>query len=353
MEGSGEIQAFIYERKGNSAVIRRCFSRDTKAAVPEMLDGLPVTELAPYAFSAHLDQQMLEQELAAGKVQVSRSILVPETEEGLTSFMRYQKLQEAQIPALCGERLEELELPGSLVRVGRYCFYNCDHLRHLTFTGHLTDWGSGVFTGCHHIREIGLLTDESGTSTLKEMLDEVHEALHLRWSNASGSEAELMYPEFYEEGVENTPARILETHVHGSGMRYRNCFSGRKIDFIQYDRLFPYAVVQEPEELLVRLVCGRLRFPYALGGQAREQYEAYLLGNPQLFAGYFTGHRDMDGIRWYCEGPGAGHEPEVLQFLDALTEFAGRAGFAEALGYAMEYRHVHEKKPVVKRRFEL
>ena len=47
MDGSEEIQAFAYERKGNSAVIRRCFSRDTKAAVPGMIDGLPVTELAP------------------------------------------------------------------------------------------------------------------------------------------------------------------------------------------------------------------------------------------------------------------------------------------------------------------
>ena len=56
MDGSEEIQAFAYERKGNSAVIRRCFSRDTKATVPGMIDGLPVTELAPYAFSAHMDQ---------------------------------------------------------------------------------------------------------------------------------------------------------------------------------------------------------------------------------------------------------------------------------------------------------
>ena len=251
------------------------------------------------------------------------------------------------------EQLEELELPGSIVRVGRYCLYNCDHLRKLTFTGQLADWGTGVFTGCHHICEVVLTTDASGTSTLKDMLDEVHEALHVRWNDTSQQIAELMYPEFYEEGVENTPARILETHVHGSGMRYRNCFEGRRIDFTQYDRLFPYAVAQEPERLLVRLVCGRLRFPHALGRQAREQYETYLRENPQLFAAYFTELRDMDGIRWYCEGPGFGHESAVLDFLDALTERAGRVGFAEALGYAMEYRHVHGKKPEVKRRFEL
>ena len=86
MDGSEEIQAFAYERKGNSAVIRRCFSRDTKAAVP-----------------------------------------------------------------------------GSIVRVGRYCLYNCDHLRKLTFTGQLADWGTGVFTGCHHICEVVLTTDADMT----------------------------------------------------------------------------------------------------------------------------------------------------------------------------------------------
>ena len=110
MDGSEEIQAFAYERKGNSAVIRRCFSRDTKAAVPGMIDGLPVTELAPYAFSAHMDQQLLEQELVAGRLQLGRSMLVPEEDEVLTSHQRYQRLRQAQIPALCGEQLEELEL---------------------------------------------------------------------------------------------------------------------------------------------------------------------------------------------------------------------------------------------------
>ena len=110
MDGSEEIQAFAYERKGNSAVIRRCFSRDTKAVVPGMIDGLPVTELAPYAFSAHMDQQLLEQELAAGRLQLGRSMLVPEEDEVLTSHQRYQRLRQAQIPALCGEQLEELEL---------------------------------------------------------------------------------------------------------------------------------------------------------------------------------------------------------------------------------------------------
>ena len=56
-------------------------------------------------------------------------------------------------PALCGEQLEELELPGSIVRVGRYCLYNCDHLRKLTFTGQLADWGTRcVYRLSSHLR---------------------------------------------------------------------------------------------------------------------------------------------------------------------------------------------------------
>lgn len=98
MDGSEEIQAFAYERKGNSAVIRRCFSRDTKATVPGMIDGIPVTELAPYAFSAHMDQQQLEQELAAGRLQLGRSMLVPEEDEVLTSHQRYQRLRQGADP---------------------------------------------------------------------------------------------------------------------------------------------------------------------------------------------------------------------------------------------------------------
>ena len=47
----------------------------------------------------------------------------------------------------------------------------------------------------------------------------------------SGYVASLVFPEFYVEGVENTPARILEERIHGTGMKYRNCFKGKVFDF--------------------------------------------------------------------------------------------------------------------------
>ena len=53
----------------------------------------------------------------------------------------------------------------------------------------------------------------------------------MRYCREDGSEerAKLIFPEHYEEAVENTPARIVETHYHGSGGDYRQCFYGQGI----------------------------------------------------------------------------------------------------------------------------
>ena len=315
-QGAEFTQTFAYEKKGNSAVIRRCFSRDTKAVIPEEIDGLPVTEIGAYAFSAHLDEAVFQKELAEGKIRISRSVF-----------------GEKNLPVL-DAKLEEVVFPLSVVRVGRYCFYNCDHLKKLSFGDGLKDWGSGVFTGCHHIRSICMAVSGDGSSMLKDMLDEIREELcvdyielknqdvqekpeeiavdesgntenrnieirNAEYSSQPGSydskktsdscenqrtnrtvdperpyrapvTARLMFPEFYEEGVENTPARILETHVHGSGILYRNCFQGRKIDFYQYDNAFPHAMAQESGEFVLQLALWRLRYPKELSERARE-----------------------------------------------------------------------------------
>ena len=124
-------------------------------------------------------------------------------------------------------------------------------------------------------------TDPNGKSYLKDVLDELPESLRVQYFQQKDpeggkeqfEEAHLVFPEFYEEGVENTPARILETHVHGSGISYRNSFQSRKFDFYQYDLLFPYAEALESPKLVADLVLGRLRWPLGLTQKAKEQYE--------------------------------------------------------------------------------
>lgn len=414
-------QTFAYEKKGNSAVIRRCFSRDTKAVIPEEIDGLPVTEIGAYAFSAHLDEDAFQKDLADGKIKISRSVFA-----------------EENLPVL-DAKLEEIVFPISVVRVGRYCFYNCDHLKTLSFGDGLKDWGSGVFTGCHHIRSIRMAVSGDGSSMLKDMLDEIREELCVDYielknqdvqgkpeeiaadearntenrntedrntesrntesRNTEGRNAEyssqpggydfektsdsyeqqrtdrtadperpyrapvtarLMFPEFYEEGVENTPARILETHVHGSGILYRNCFQGRKIDFYQYDNAFPHAEAQESDEFVLQLALWRLRYPKGLNKRARERYLDFLENHVSEYAELLVKKRQIEEIRWICrtlEEEKRGAETSggmVLSgFLDALTEWAGRKQYAEALSFVMDYRHAHHALVKKRTRLEL
>lgn len=405
-QGAEFTQTFAYEKKGNSAVIRRCFSRDTKAVIPEEIDGLPVTEIGAYAFSAHLDEAAFQKELAEGKIRISRSVF-----------------EEENLPVL-DAKLEEIVFPLSVVRVGRYCFYNCDHLKKLSFGDGLKDWGSGVFTGCHHIRSIRMAVSGDGSSMLKDMLDEIREELcvdyielknqdvqekpeeiavdeggntedrnmkirNAEYSSQPGSydfektsdgyeqqradrttdpehpylapvTARLMFPEFYEEGVENTPARILETHVHGSGILYRNCFQGRKIDFYQYDNAFPHAEAQESEEFVLQLALWRLRYPKELNERAKEHYLEFLENHVSEYAEFLVKKGQIEEIRWICrtiekekQRGESSAETALASFLEAVTEWAGKKQYAEALSFVMDYRHAHHA-PVKKRaRLEL
>lgn len=340
LEASETEQIFVYEQQGDSAVILRCFSRADRAVIPQRVHGLTVKRIAPYAFSAHMDAAELERKVQSGEAAVVWPAFL-EKKEGLP-----------ELPALCGTRLEKIEFPESVTGVGAYCFYNCSRLHSLSFTGKLKDWGNGVFTGCHQIRTIRVLAAEDGTSSLKEAIDEVREEVCVEYREAGGNrQARLIFPEFYEEGVENTPARILETHVHGSGMRYRNCFQNKKIDFHQYDLQFLYAKAQESGRLAAQLAMNRLRFPYQLSEQARSQYVDYVIHHPDQMAELLTSARDIEGIRWiFTLFPS---QSEGMPFIERLTEYGGREKFAEALGYAMEFQRTHRTEKPGRRRFEL
>lgn len=340
-------QIFAYEIKGNSAIIWRCFSRDTKAEIPEQLEGYAVTGIAPYAFSAHMGADEIDGGLASGRLR----LYVPELFRGKGP---------GDFPALCGERLEEAALPPSVRRVGRYCFYNCGHLRRMTFYGGLSDWGSGVFTGCHQVKELCVYTDTEGKSYLKDVLDELWEALQVEYCvpERTGDYkcTKLVFPEFYEEGVENTPARILETRVHGSGIRYRNCFNGRRFDFHQYDVLFPHARALEDPETVGRLAMNRLRYPLELTDQARERYEGYAAEHKEELAKLLLKEQDMEGIRWLLaltEQRAGQERKDDAALLDYMTEGASRMQLAEVLSFLMDYRRRHSPGPGKRKRLEL
>lgn len=300
-------QSFAYELKGDSAVILRCFSRDTKAEIPEILEGHPVTEVGAYAFSAHMDEKAFEKGIRSGKIRMYIPVMMsrPALEAAKKSAAGMQgdekKIMVPDAPALAGNSLEEVVIPHTVRRIGRYCFYNCAKLEKMTFGGSLQDWGAGAFTGVHHMKEITASADAEGKTSLKQVLGELHEEITVTYFDEQGRESHLVFPEYFEEGIENTPARILEERIHGSGMMYRNCIKEGRMDFRQYDSWFDHAGFLESRNMTVRLSIGRLQYPTELSEQAQRKYEAYVLENAQEAADYFLKEQDLEGVRWLLE----------------------------------------------------
>lgn len=310
-------QQFAYEVIRDTVTIWRCYSRTETAEIPETIAGYPVTKIAPYAFSEHMDPAALE-----GKAYTGTEL----------------------IPALCGNRLSTIYIPKTVFQVGRYCFYNCEHLKKISFTDTLKDWGSGVFTGCHQVDQLEIWLYGDGRSTLKDVLAELPEPVMVdyhRKKEGVFETARLMFPEFYEEGVENTPARLINLQIHGSGMLYRNCFQQRILNFAEYDTRFPYAQSQEKFEITAQLAEGRLRYPLELSEGARIQYETFVAEQGDRFAEYIIEKREMDTLEWYISMlQQAGYEKErQKELFDAMIESAVTLGWQEGLSYLMDRRH--------------
>ena len=211
--------------------------------------------------------------------------------------------------------------------------------------------------------------DPREKSCLKEILSELNEtvAVHYRERGETGEKtllAELLFPAFYEEAVENTPARITETHVHGCGHRYRYCFENTQLLFREYDSLFPYMKAQENVPEAVKLAADRLRFPLRLSREAESAYKFYLLDHLNETGEYIASLSDAAEWDWLvnqCFGikrvehaaavwlgneglAGRAHEEysnikePVLgkTGFDKLVETAGRLHQTEAVGILME-----------------
>ncbi len=339
-----------YRIKEGTACIDRITDAGASVVVPDRLEGCPVTELGAYV--------------------------------------------------LAGSPVEDLHLPLSLERIGAYGFYGCESLRRIWCGSRIHDLGAGLFAGVTSVAYLEMWEYAGERSCFKELLSELRQTLRVRvhlgvaptegqeenagagrnavpdgqgenaadgrktvpegqGENAAAgrkavragtgvAEARLIFPEYYEESVENTPARILFIETHGCGHRYRYCFSGRTFQFGAYDELFPHAQVQEPEELVTELALGRLMFPVELSAAAGERYRAYVREHWEMAGRLLL---DADRLRrdtvtnlepgklpWLVdevlEQDAGGQAERLGRYID----LAGQAGDTEMVSWLMERR---------------
>lgn len=313
-------QDFTYEKKKDGICILRCFGVSGKVAVPRQLDGLPVTELADYAFA--------------------------ESQEGLGG--------PEGLPCICGAALEELCLPDTIRRLGRYVFYNCTQFRKLSCYGNLSYMGAGGFTGCGKLSYLAIGQKE-GPSCLREILQDLKQPVTVDcYRGQVGYEGDgrgslcwrLVYPEFYEEAVENTPARIISTQTHGMGIQYRNTFRDTQVVFSEYDKLFETGKYNMDVTTIADMCVARLSYPYELSGHGRDAYASWLRGHSKEVAEYFLAKGDKESIGWL-----AGSFAETREELEVLVQAASLqedTGLVSCLLDAM-----HRRFPGKRKRFSL
>ena len=323
-----------YTETSRGIMITGCYGYVEKVILPDEIDGIKVTNLAPYTFAA-------DREDVGEKIWYN-----PETKETLNIEPGQKK---EKLPRIAGTRLEDIWLPEYLTEVGRYAFYRCRNMQKIRLSNRLLDMGGGALTGCR-LAEVEIDFEDGKKSCLKSIAEEMRYQLRVKLNyygmNGERNVSGILFPEHYEEAVENTPARILETHHHGAGGYYRQCFYNRELDYRKYDEMFYHTVAEDTEETAVELALNRLRYPIELSEQARIVYTRYITAHMNAAAGWIVRKEDIEAIRFL--------EEEKLWTEEALQEgmnLAGENGKTEMFGILMDVRkQLFEKK---KKTFEL
>ncbi len=300
---------FEYQRKEEGIVLVRCYGEEARVCVPQKIEGEAVVRLESYAFS--------DARRAPDKKR-----------------------------AVCGAEVLEVKLPRSLREIGGYTFYGCRNLEKLTMYHETRDIAGGAFTGCHRLKELEVYMERACGYCLKDLISELRHEIRVTLHYGEKDQAKLLFPEYYEEAVENTPARMLETHFHGSGYSYRQCFRDGVFHYTEYDRLFLEAQAWESEDFCIELSFLRLQFPHALSEEARGCYMSWLME-----------HR-LSAATWCI----AFEQEEELEFLGSFIEWgeaemetlikeANRRGRIQMQSFLMDYRHRHF--PGKKKAFDL
>lgn len=306
---------FQYVPVPEGAAILCCTGTGSAVRLPETVGGLPVREVCPYAFS---DPEAAAEHLPAGAEPRS-------AEEGPAMFGGENFLG--------GPSLREVLLPAGIRSIGEYAFYNCTGLKRIRLSAGPARIGNGAFMNCGALSELAFDSSLEARTCLPGLLAEVPQEVRVLFGSGDGGTS-WMFPEYYEESVENAPARIFERFIHGAGYRYRQCFREDVLDIEAYDGQFPKAKNEAGQETLLKIALERLRRPFRLFPDAAERYLAYLKENAAAAANLLVREDDPDGLSFL-----AANGVFTRESIGATVEAASRLERAQCLAVLLRERH--------------
>lgn len=248
-----------YLREEDSITLLACKGCGTKVVIPLNIKGCPVKRIGPYAFS--------DQKRSISLVSKQEDIKC-ETIEGI-------KVPGGKEDYICGSRLEEITLPSSVEVIDRYAFYNCKELMRINLPGGRIRIENGAFMNCDKLREVYIKALPEEISGVRGILTERNSELYITFKEESVT-GRFLFPEFYEDAIENTPARIFKYMIYGAGYRYRQCFEDERLDIAGYDAVFSSAEIQTLHETALDIAFLRLTYPYRLKDAMKQQYLEFI-----------------------------------------------------------------------------
>lgn len=318
------LQIQYRDAKDGGIEVLRCFSREEQVKIPSQIENKPVTKIGDYAFSAHKRKE----------------------DEGKLISIGEDFFHEDQEPMFCGEAVKEVYLPETTIEIGKYAFYGCVNLTTLGFSDSLLRTGAGIFTGCK-LQKIYYDIWEDKKGALRDVVRDTRFPLQVHmYYKKEGLQSRLFYPEYYEEAVENTPARIVETHFHGTGYQYRQSFFRGEIDYHKYDEVFPVAAVQENPDIVWEILAGRMLMPYGVSDYAWMQYEGYLKQNQDQMMEYLKEEDQMPFLKLMAKKDYFNREG-----IESAIDWASKKQKTEILSFLMDEQN--KRFPKKRKTFEL
>lgn len=301
---------------GGAALVS-CRGAGSAVRLPESAGGLPLLEICAYAFSSP--------QAAAARLPAGAAVRTVST-GGSTAPGGAERF-------LGGPFLREIALPDGVRSIGEYAFYNCTALARAVLGSGAARIGNGAFMNCASLGEIAVSASPDTPTCLPGVLADLQREVRVLFRTAVGTSV-WIFPEYYDESVENTPARIFEHFIHGAGFRYRQCFEGDRLDAEAYDEQFPQARVEAGAETALRIALARLRTPFRLLQGARGRYLCHLKENADEAAALLIRDDDPRGLSFLAE-----NGVFTRKSIEAAVEAAAQAGRAECLGVLLNERH--------------
>lgn len=320
-----------YIEQNEYVTLYRMYGHGSIAEVPSKIGGKPVRALADHLFANEPSVLFPSFQIRRAVLQGSEYIADSATENAAGSADSHTG------QALAGSSIEIIRIPEGVEGIGNYAFYGCYQLREVSFPATMKRIGYGMFNGCRQVSRLYFAMDmadpESNPPVMKEVLDAVTNEIEAVVTQGGAEQWRLTFPDYYEEGKENTPARIIEIIYHGTGYQYRNCFLNRKIQFDKYDEVFPFAAAQESTDTCISIIRNRFRSGPAPKDEWKYRYIDYIRSESRLLIDCIIEDKEFDPVSELEVLDSAGYFTSDI--IDAYIERASEKKRSDAVSYLM------------------